>query len=754
MPLWTFLALSVGLLSGTALAATPPAEQILPDTTKALAGVLDAADAELRWDKTELGKLSALDIMQPFVDDVRKNLRKRSDEDGLGLGLTWDDLKNASGGEVAWAMVHPPGKTPSRVLLVDGTGKKLEVIATLAKVATKLAAEGAKLSTEKAGEQTLNVFKIGDELRLVYFHDMDKELVCAVDNSIEVAAAIAARLAKPDAAGCLNKLPAFAQVKARLDADPVKLPVQFRFWQDPFGFERARRVLKPEAAKDRDDPLIVAEKTGFEVVEGVGGYATISEGPHDLLFRVAAYQFDPYFKWLGISPLAQPVDHYTLLGVKSLETDAGKIKAALEARLTSLTPELIGHRQAAAAKLTAHLKLAAETLTDPARAFYRRKHYERELKKSPMAVSTQYHGSAPAISFLNGKGLTAADQPWVPTDVALQGTFYLDVVNVFHNLGPLFNERAQARRQVWWPTIESYHLDPRGPRVDIRNEIVERLVTTVDGQRQGRVTTLGDSYLPEAPPGEEPLIEERQFTAVQIFPTAKDGNLAMAEAGVKKAVHKMLKDDETASLVKVEGLGDLQVWQLEQVERGGDKEDLPEVMVEVPGGPKVAPPPPPRRSEPAALCVAHGHVFYATHVSLMLKVLNHAAAPKDALAADADYKAVMALIDKEAADRKWEGEAFRRFARFDQEIMPLYLLAQVGKLRKSPNLVARLLTSDAAITPTSDDPGVDFSLLPKFDDVKKYFFRAGMVVRSETDDKDPTAWSGWFIVSFVEKKPE
>ena len=42
--------------------------------------------------------------------------------------------------------------------------------------------------------------------------------------------------------------------------------------------------------------------------------------------------------------------------------------------------------------------------------------------------------------------------------------------------------------------------------------------------------------------------------------------------------------------------------------------------------------------------------------------------------------------------------------------------------------------------------------MPKFDDVKTHFHRAGMLVHSELENKDPAAWSGWFIISFVEKK--
>lgn len=46
--------------------------------------------------------------------------------------------------------------------------------------------------------------------------------------------------------------------------------------------------------------------------------------------------FDPYHKWLGIPPAEQPPNHYRLLGIASLESDADVIDAAAEQRMTFL----------------------------------------------------------------------------------------------------------------------------------------------------------------------------------------------------------------------------------------------------------------------------------------------------------------------------------------------------------------------------------------------------------------------------------
>ena len=43
-------------------------------------------------------------------------------------------------------------------------------------------------------------------------------------------------------------------------------------------------------------------------------------------------QFDPYHVWLGIPPEEQPPNHYRLLGLRPLETNADVISNALDQR--------------------------------------------------------------------------------------------------------------------------------------------------------------------------------------------------------------------------------------------------------------------------------------------------------------------------------------------------------------------------------------------------------------------------------------
>lgn len=46
--------------------------------------------------------------------------------------------------------------------------------------------------------------------------------------------------------------------------------------------------------------------------------------------------FDPYYKWLGISPAEQPANHYRLLGINLFEADPDVIQAAADQRMAHL----------------------------------------------------------------------------------------------------------------------------------------------------------------------------------------------------------------------------------------------------------------------------------------------------------------------------------------------------------------------------------------------------------------------------------
>src|SRR5512142_158264 len=61
---------------------------------------------------------------------------------------------------------------------------------------------------------------------------------------------------------------------------------------------------------------------------------SIAEGR--LTDAIMAEAFNPYHKWLGISPQDQPPNHYRLLGIELFEADADVISNAADGRMAQV----------------------------------------------------------------------------------------------------------------------------------------------------------------------------------------------------------------------------------------------------------------------------------------------------------------------------------------------------------------------------------------------------------------------------------
>jgi hypothetical protein len=82
-------------------------------------------------------------------------------------------------------------------------------------------------------------------------------------------------------------------------------------------------------------------------------------------------EFDPYHKWLGISPREQPPTHYRLLGIEPFEPDPDVISNAADQRMTHIRSLQSGQRAALSQKLLNEISAARLCLLDPqAKAAY------------------------------------------------------------------------------------------------------------------------------------------------------------------------------------------------------------------------------------------------------------------------------------------------------------------------------------------------------------------------------------------------
>ena len=78
-------------------------------------------------------------------------------------------------------------------------------------------------------------------------------------------------------------------------------------------------------------------------------------------------EFDPYYRWLGIPPEQRPPDHYRLLGIRALETDAEIIRTAAEQRTAYLRTFQLSQQGPLAERLLNEVSAARVCLLHPAR---------------------------------------------------------------------------------------------------------------------------------------------------------------------------------------------------------------------------------------------------------------------------------------------------------------------------------------------------------------------------------------------------
>ena len=103
--------------------------------------------------------------------------------------------------------------------------------------------------------------------------------------------------------------------------------------------------------------------------------------------------FDPYHVWLGIPPEEQPPNHYRLLGLRPLETNADVISNALDQRRAFLRSAQGGKRAAQSQQLLNEVSAAGVVLLDPAK----KTQYDVELRKklSPRPVAVAHPAGSP-----------------------------------------------------------------------------------------------------------------------------------------------------------------------------------------------------------------------------------------------------------------------------------------------------------------------------------------------------------------------
>jgi hypothetical protein len=613
------------MLRAQSQAAVPPAENLLPNSTK---GFLTAASMDVlrdNWNKTQLGQLMQDEAMKPFVEDLQRQLQEKWMKTHQKLGITWEDLQEVPSGEVALGLILPSATEVAAAIVADVTGHEKQTAALLEKINQNLAAQKAVKRTHKIAGTVVTTFdipKTEDEPARHVAYFVKDDLLAAAD-SVKVIEGILARQAgsKTDS---LSHLPAFMAITKRCSKGAGELAPHARWFVEPFGYVDAVRLANDHPRKKGTDMFKILKEQGFTAIQGMGGFVNFSVEPYEILHRTFVY---------------------------APGNTAGGTRFTLAARM---------------------------------------------------------------LDFPNGGSFGPPN--WVPRDVASYVAFNVNTRNAFENSKTLVNEIVGD--EVFEDVLESIRTDENGPQIDIRRDVIALL--------GNRMTIISDSQLPITPKS------ERMLVAVD---TVDEKHLA-------SVIKKWMESDPDTKRREINGH---EVWEVVD-----EKSELPMVTIE--NSPAIgnslakADEEPEEKEEKAlmpnsAVTVAHGHLFVATHIDILAKVLARVE-EREMLANSADYRRVQAEIAKLA-----ETEQFAQvFTRTDDAYRGTYELLRAGKMPEAESMMGKMLNSllgdgKEGVLRTQR---IDGSKLPEFDLVRRYLGPAGLTATTEAD--------GWYVTGFTLSK--
>lgn len=728
---WVGFVLLVCGSSGLKAKELPPSEKLLPNTTQGFFAIDSIERLSEHWDKTQLGHLMADPVMEPFTKDVERQFEDRWSGVHERLGLTLKDLKGVSGGDVGIGLIAPRKGKAALAIVIDVTGKidkANELLDNVTKAQLKRGAKRTELDVEGCPDKVIQFdlpepefekepdkSELDSSIRPTDAEEKDQE-----KSTDDVAAPWPTNEISTDDPAVEKTLPE----PTESDTTQPDTPVVKKVKTDEA--VAASEQTTPKAS-DMDAPvvekvnaeaatkqafycltgnlLVVADDLGVlcGILKRRGGEADDSLANHKpfqiIMERCKSDHGEakpPQIRWY-LSPLAYA------------ETQRAATPANLRRKGKSIIEVMRNQGVGAVQGIGGLADFSSEGFELVHRtSVYAPKPYENSMKMLVMPNRADF-----------------MPQDWVPRDIATYTTLYFDILNAFDNFGPLFDELVgQGSRGAWEETKESLKLDPHGPQVDLREELVEHF-----GER---VSMLTDYQLPIT------KTSERLLFAIEVK-NAK---------AVAKAIEKLLKDDPTVK--RREKAGHI-IWEVV-----GEKVEPPKMEFEFGDLPPVAPAHPPRKNNPweddeedkpkrllphAAVTVCNGHLFVASHIDFLLKIIAPEKEP-DLLKDDVDYRLVAAEIDKIEPEQN----CFRFFSRTDEEYRPTYELIRQNKMPESETMLARMLNVlfGEGKKGTTRAQKIDGSKLPEYQVVRRYLGPAGMQVTSEKD--------GWFLKGFTLSK--
>ncbi|HUT09890.1 MAG TPA: hypothetical protein VMY42_05305 [Thermoguttaceae bacterium] len=698
----------------------PRSEELLPDTTTGFIAVADMETLRKHWNDTQIGQLMADPVMKPFAEDLQAELRKRLAAADVRLGLKAEDLENVLGGEIAAAVVRLGPEQAAAAVLLDVTGHLPQAETLLEKVGADLIKRGAKRSEQQAAGNTIVRFEIPAPANVPdaepqnAYYCLSGNLLAASDDP-DVIVEILARAAKKQD-GSLADSPGYLAVKQRCEKDNGGAMPQIRWFIHPLGYVEAIRAATPENERRRGKSVVeLLENQGFEAIQGVGGFVDFMAEDCELVHRTFVYAPPPHE-----------------MAMKMLKFPAGQVDADGQLVPNDLAPQDWVSRDIATYTTVYCDLLNAfdnfgplfdEVTGGELFLFSTEDKIEVDLVRGSLSEALQAKFQKARISLSENLRFETRTpgQVWKIADAG-NDKFY--VVRRWQDKYVIYEELTG----IWDKTVRSLAEDPNGPQIHLRKDLFVHF-----GRR---VTILTANELPIGPESERFLfaIELKDPEAVQTTISKW-----MAKEAANKAARK----------IEIEGH---EAWEILEEEPPAH---IPDIDI-----PSLTPPPgggalpgnengvqnnAPAGNQPllthAAVAVVGGHLFVASHVGFLEKVLKPKTA-RETLRGSPYYLLVEQRID----ELKIEGQFARKFSLTEEEFRPVYEAFRRGEPMREVlfGQVINSLIGEQALDRARQVrlPGKN---LPPFGVVARYLGPAGLAIAAEPN--------GWFAKGFTLTKP-
>jgi hypothetical protein len=275
--------------------AAVPSDEIMSSSTRGFASVANAKQLEANWNKTQMGHLVKDEAMQPFVEDLKRQIERKLSDTRTKLGITVEDLRDVATGEIGIGLVEQESTRAAVAITVDVTGNVPAAQTLLGKINEELTQRRkAKVSKAAAGGVEMTVYAIPpqnekDVAREAVFF-IHQEMLCASDSRAEAEEMIGRFGGAPG--NRLADVKPYVTTQGRCAAESNGLAPEIRWYVEPFGYARASRSLVSgeELANRGKDYVSILENQGFDAIQGMGGFVNLAAyGSFEVLHRTSIY---------------------------------------------------------------------------------------------------------------------------------------------------------------------------------------------------------------------------------------------------------------------------------------------------------------------------------------------------------------------------------------------------------------------------------------------------------------------------------